>query len=441
MTEELKIPTFESDTAEFKIAWSETAKKSMSAFLNGAGGTIYFGVDDSGKAVGVPREAVDKLLTTIAVVSRKGMQPPADRYIKAKVHAVGERFIVAATVLPGPDLPYYATIKEEGTRAYVRRGPACFEITDEERIELIRRSDRRDWDVRPALQQQLTFEETKKFFDSQNIQFDERKFPILKVVDENGFYTNLGFLLSDQCDAETRIGFFDGIDKSSTPTNIWSLKGPILSQLKEAMRILYNEFKYSSKIENFDLRPDGTREEAEIYPKKAVREAMVNAFAHRDYSNGLQAFITGFADRLEIFTFGGLPKGVKESQLEEGASACRNNALADLFWRLGLMERYGLGIPSMYAAYRSYGMRPEILIDSNRIRIVLPKLPQRVANLTNDEEKVRNIILQRGLIPRKDIQEATGFSMSKTTMILNALLIKGVIERIGTGRNTRYQIK
>lgn len=98
------------------------------------------------------------------------------------------------------------------------------------------------------------------------------------------------------------------------------------------------------------------------------------------------------------FLFGGLPKGVKVPQLEEGASACR-------------------------------------------IRVVLPQVPKRVGDLTNDEAMVRSIILQRVLIPRKAIQDATGFSMLKTTMILNALLIKGAIKRTGTGKNTRYQIK
>lgn len=98
------------------------------------------------------------------------------------------------------------------------------------------------------------------------------------------------------------------------------------------------------------------------------------------------------------FLFGGLPKGVKVPQLEVGASACR-------------------------------------------IRVVLPQVPKRVGDLTNDEAMVRSIILQRVLIPRKAIQDATGFSMSKTTMILNALLIKGAIKRTGTGKNTRYQIK
>lgn len=306
MSQEIVIPPFETDTVEFKTQWTESAKKAISAFLNSSGGTIYFGVDDAGNVLGIPQSQVDKLLNTISIVTRQGFRPAADALVRTRVHEIKGRYVVVATVLAGTDLPYYATIKGEGSRAYIRRGPACFEVTDEERRQLILRSDRRDWDSLPASQQNLSFLETKRLFDEQNIEFSERKFPIWGMTDDNGFYTNLAYLLSDQCSAQTRVGFFDGTDKASDVTSITTFCGSVLHQLNQVLTLLLGES--DQRIEAFSIGADGTRQAMHRFPPKAVREAVVNAFAHRDYSTGLQAFISVFSDRMEIFTFGGCPR-------------------------------------------------------------------------------------------------------------------------------------
>lgn len=441
MSSKLDIPIFESDTCEFKTCWTETAKKAISAFLNSSGGTIYFGVNDDGTVLGIPKDNVDKLLNTIAVVSRQGFQPAADSFIRTRVHEIEGKYIVVATILAGALPPYYATIKNEGTRAYIRRGPACFEITDEERRELIRRSDTRDWDCFPSSNQTLTFKDTQKIFKEQNVDFIKSKYPILGIIDSNGFYTNLGFLLSDQCNFETRIGFFNGLDKTVKDRDIISLSGSILEQVKQAMEILNGKLGFSGQIKNWNLASDGTRQEVPDYPFIALREALVNTFAHRDYSTGLQTFISVFSNRIEIFSYGGLPKGVLESQLEEGVSACRNEHLANLFFRLGLMERYGLGIPSMFAAYKPYGLRPEIKVDSNRILIVLPKLGINDFDPSTEQGRICIFLQQKGECSRSAIQSKMGWSVTKTTYLLNSLLDQKTIERVGTGRNTVYRLK
>lgn len=438
MSQEIVIPPFETDTVEFKTQWTESAKKAISAFLNSSGGTIYFGVDDAGNVLGIPQSQVDKLLNTISIVTRQGFRPAADALVRTRVHEIKGRYVVVATVLAGTDLPYYATIKGEGSRAYIRRGPACFEVTDDERRQLILRSDRRDWDSLPASQQNLSFLETKRLFDEQNIEFSERKFPIWGMTDDNGFYTNLAYLLSDQCSAQTRVGFFDGTDKASDVTSITTFCGSVFHQLNQVLTLLQGESE--QRIEAFSIGADGTRQAMHRFPPKAVREAVVNAFAHRDYSTGLQAFISVFSDRMEIFTFGGLPKGVLASQLEEGASACRNSKLADLLMRFGLMERYGLGIPSIFAAYKAYALRPEIQVDPNRILMTLPKLPAQNLGLTGDPSVLYSILLQRGDSSRADLQRQTGWSLSKTTLVLNQLLAQKLIVRVGAGRSTQYRV-
>ena len=249
---------------------------------------------------------VDKLLNTISIVTRQGFRPAADSLVRTRVHEIKGRYVVVATVLAGTDLPYYATIKGEGSRAYIRRGPACFEVTDEERRQLILRSDRRDWDSLPASQQNLSFLETKRLFDEQNIEFSERKFPIWGMTDDNGFYTNLAYLLSDQCSAQTRVGFFDGTDKASDVTSITTFCGSVLHQLNQVLTLLLGES--DQRIEAFSIGADGTRQAMHRFPPKAVREAVVNAFAHRDYSTGLQALSVYFQIEWKFSPLGGCPR-------------------------------------------------------------------------------------------------------------------------------------
>lgn len=432
------IPQFESDTVEFKTQWAESAKEALSAFLNSSGGTIYFGVSDTGDVIGLNKEQVDEVQRNVAVVTRQGFRPAADSFVRTRVLAEKDRSVVEVSVLAGSEPPYYTTIREKGSRAYIRRGPACFEITDAERRELIRRSDTRSWDELPAREQELTFNATKAYFDSQAMEFSERKYGLLGMTDARGFYTNLAFLVSDQCTVQTRIGWFDGTDRGSTAHKIVTLKGSVLTQLDEAMKLLLAP----DVIKAFTIGDDGRRKTKEDFPRVAVREALVNAFAHRDYSTGLQAFVSVFSNRMEFFTYGGLPKGVLESQLEEGASACRNEKVVDLLIRFDLMERYGLGIPNMFAAYRPYSLRPEIKVDPNRILIVLPRLPQTDnSRLSDDENVVCGLLSQHGVLPRSAIQKSTGWSVSKTTILLNQLMVQNVIERVGAGRNTVYRLK
>ena len=117
------------------------------------------------------------------------------------------------------------------------------------------------------------------------------------------FFTHLGFWLSDQSTVETRVGFFKGSDKASQTDGIYTFADCIVDQYSKIRQLLSNRFGFAYEIAPYRLNRDGTRNEVKDYPENAVREALINMFAHRDYSReGLQAFASSFSDHLEFLS-------------------------------------------------------------------------------------------------------------------------------------------
>ena len=155
---------YENETTEFKEEWTESAKKTICAFANSYGGTIYFGVRDDGVAIGIPDNKVDRLIRIVADVARYGVVPSADHLVRCLKSESEGKTILEVRVSAGPDMPYAVKIKDEGTRVFVRRGAACYEATDEELRQLYRNSNPVALEQRVARLQELSFRETEAFF-------------------------------------------------------------------------------------------------------------------------------------------------------------------------------------------------------------------------------------------------------------------------------------
>lgn len=430
----------ESATVELKETWTETVKKTLSAFANTQGGTIYFGINDEGKVLGLSPKECDKIIQAITHVAREGMRPTASDIVRCNIQTVGTKSIVAVHILEGSQSPYSVTIKEEGARIYVRQGSCSFEASPEEERALIRKSDPRTWEERPCANQKLTFKASQKFFDAINVSFTPKKYAILGVVDAVGFFTNLGFLLSDQCTFESRVGFFMGDNKGSASQGLLSFTGSILQQLKDVMATVYSKFGFTFAIQSFDLRADGTRAERAEYPQKAIREALVNAFVHQDFSVQAPTTVSIFSNRVEFLSVGGLPPGIAPESLKEGVSVCRNKHLAEIFMRLGLMERYGMGIPTIYASYQEEGLEPQIKVEGRVFKITLPKIENLPADISPNGVKICRYLRQHETSSRAQMQKDLSLSYSILQKELNLLIAHQLIERIGSGPSTRYRI-
>ncbi|ACL22698.1 RNA-binding domain-containing protein [Desulfitobacterium hafniense] len=426
----------EDATTEFKRDYVDDIKKTVIAFANTSGGTLYIGIDDSGQAVGIGD--VDNTLLRVSNAIRDTIKPDVTLFVSYEVQMVDNRHIIKITVQKGTASPYYLAnkgIRPQGV--YIRQGPSSVPATEATILNMIKNTDGENYEDVRSLQQELTFSEAEKAFSSGKIPFGTSQQKTLKITNADGIYTNLGLLLSDQCRHTIRLAVFEGTTKSVFKDRR-EFSGSLLKQLNEVYETIshYNrtraEFDGLYRIDRRD------------YPVEAIREALLNALVHRDYSFSASTLISIFDDRLEFVSIGGLLKGISHDDIMLGISVTRNENLAHIFYRLTLIEAYGTGMPKIMQSYQGYPVAPLIEITDNAFKITLPNLNsnygvvKEAAPLYGNELMVVEMLKTNESITRKEVEGKLSLSQAAAVNLLKRLVIRGLIRPVGAGKNTRY---
>ncbi|MDD4494869.1 MAG: ATP-binding protein, partial [Eubacteriales bacterium] len=215
--------------------------------------------------------------------------------------------------------------------------------------------------------------------------------------------------------------------------------GSLLKQLNDAYAMIdrYNRTRAEfDGLHRMDMRD---------YPVEAIRETLLNALVHRDYSFSGSTLISIFDDRIEVVSLGGLVKGVSYDDIMLGASILRNDKLADIFYRLKLIEAYGTGMPKIINSYKYYTIKPQIEASDNAFKITLPNTnvaskPSAEIQLTEKEQAALSLFDENKSLTRKEVEEKLNVSQPLAVNILNSLTEKGLVKRLGKGKNTRYEV-
>ena len=439
---EQTIPPAECSIISFEREWTETARETFCAFLNSHGGRVYFGVSEDASVLGV--EEPNEIARKVNSILKFEMHPSAEGYFQTNTLKIKDKHVVVVTVLEGYRPPYYVTINkgnEKDRLCYVRQGSSSYEANDNEIRNLYHKGNRLPYEQRASANQNLTFLALADYFKKANVQFDEGKYQTLGLKDLNGFFTNVGLWLSDQCTAETRAGFFLGNTKASESDGIYTFSGCVIEQFCKIRDLLSNRFDFKKKIEPNTLSSEGCINEVSDYPERAISEALINLFAHRDYSfeNAL-ATVTSFSDRLEFISLGGLPQGVTKEMMLLGISVPRNKTLADILKRLSGMERHGIGIPTIFVSYENFSFKPTLVCAHEYIKLDLPRLQQIPSDLTDRESAIVSYLKQNGASSRKQLQDFVNVSYGTVINTLRSLEAKKIVVKQGAGRETKYAL-
>lgn len=264
-------------------------------------------------------------------------------------------------------------------------------------------------------------------------------FHIFKVwlFDNISYQLFLKLLLSDQCPYSVKLAVFEGSVKT-TFKNRAELSGSLLSQVEGAYEFIdmHNHVRAEFKgLERIDIRD---------YPPEAVREALLNAVVHRDYSFSSSTLISIFDDRIEFVNIGGLVNRISYDDIMLGISLLRNKKLADIFYRLNFIEAYGTGIMKMMGSYEEYFMKPDIEVSDNAFKVTLPNInysdnSNMKISATAEEDKILQIFRNRDVVTRKDVESEFNISKSTALRILNSLDKKGIIAKKGAGKDASYK--
>lgn len=433
----------ESKTIEFKRDYIDDIRYTVVAFANTDGGKIYIGVNDDGSICGV--HDPDGIQLRITNMIRDAIRPDVTMFTECCAEIMEGKAVIVLTVQRGTSRPYYLTgkgIRPEGV--YLRQGASSVPASESAILQMIKETSGDCYEDARSLNQQLTFKKTEDYFIKHYLSFGDSQKRTLGIIGDDGMYTNLGLLLSDQCVHTIKLAVFEG-SKKTIFRDRKELDGSLLEQLEGAYTYIDQFNRTRAEFSGLD------RIDKRDYPPEAVREALLNAITHRDYSFSGSTLISIFDDRIEFVTIGGLVRGLNFNDIMLGVSALRNKKLANVFYRLRLIEAYGTGILRINECYADSNASPLFEVTDNAFKITLPNMnfmddrreaavsPVKAINKSQRQEIILKLAKDRGLITRKDVETALQVSQATAILILRKMVDANLLFREGSGHNLKYR--
>lgn len=416
----------ETSDAEYKEKVTDSFLKTVSAFSNGKGGTLAFGITDDKKTVGISNP--EKAALQIENKINDSIQPLPQYRLRIDT----EKKIVFVDVEEGPFKPYYW-----GNKAYIRNDSSSVEMDIMQLETLVLEKKNVNYDALPASTQNLTFSALESELISK-LELEKAgtdTFKSLGLLKPGSGYSIAAELLSDQ-------NMFPGIDlvrygadENEIQNRVTIENCSVLTCYKEAEKFFKLYFRS-------ELIKGSAREEYYRIPENAFREAILNALVHRDWKRiNSRILVRMYDNYIKISSPGGLPEGItQEEYLQDDLSVPRNPDLAYIFLRLGYIERLGSGIRRILVSYRDQINKPEFVFSKNVITVTLPVIGSK-SNVSEDQQVIINLIKENHNVSRKDIEIKTRFGRSKAARLIKELAELNLIEKTGNGPSTRYNLK
>ena len=415
----------------------------MLAFLNTDGGTLHIGIDDDGTLYGVEGD-IDLEARKIATSFRDSVTPDPSGYFMVEPEKRGSKYIIVVTMERGTAIPYYyAAYGLVPQGVYVRVGSSTVMATREHIRQMIKDNGTGQYISELSIEQDLTFEYAEKVFAEKDVRFGKEQKQSLGLYLTDGRFNNLALILSDQCPYTTKAAIFEGLNKDIFKDRK-EFKGSLFKQIEDIHAYLHVFNRVRSTFEGVYRidHPD--------YPDVAIREAYVNALIHRDYYIEGSVLVSMFDDRLEFMSLGGVMPGVTHDLMLAGVSVTRNEKLAQIFYRLNIIEAYGTGIPRIFSAYENNFAKPEIPVTDGGFLIRIPNMNYNIynirngtmnvkANIQNNEQKLFSIFTDT-TFNKKEAADVLEISVSGAYKMLQRMADQKLLIARKEGKQWVYQL-
>lgn len=427
---------FETENIEFKSQFTEEIYKEVIAFANTDGGVVYVGIDNDGNAVGLTD--VDREYTRITNGIRDAIMPDVTMFVRFTVQ---ENQVVRITVNEGTNKPYY--LKGKGLKpsgVFVRQGTSSVPASPDLIRRMIKESDGDVFEEMRSMEQSLTFQAAQNAFQKYGVEFGKEKYRVLGVTQkQEELFSNLGLILSDQCSHTIKIAVFGDAD-NTTFKDRKEFGGSIFRQLEDAFSYLTLCNRTMAVFKGLE------RVEKQDYPEEALREALLNALIHRDYSFSGSIIINVNDEKMEFISIGGLLPGLSMEDIRIGISQPRNKNLAEVFHRLRLIESYGTGIRRIFKLYEGCPVQPEIETTPNAFKIVLPnqnavREAETDVAITPQMQIILQALASNGSVTEQEICNLLGLKKTRCYVITKQMRDLGLITVNGRGEGKYYTKK
>ena len=447
-----------SKTMEFKVELPQGNQlaQTICAFANRAGGYLLIGVADSGEVIGLSSEAINEYLEKIPNLIHDTIFPMLIPEIYSVT--ISNKAVLVIQVYPGSNLPYYLKSKGKMEGTYVRVGRtnkrADIEmIKDLERHKMNKSFDEDSFKELDRLDEEALINVFEK---AMGTSITKEKLLNLKLIERVGdmeYLTNAGaIVLGKMANATVKCARFSGesivdfIDKKE-------YDGDIFSVIQETMIFFKNHLMQAGMIQGYGLQ----RKDVLEVPEEVLREGIINALMHRDYSiQGSDIKIAIFDSKIEITSPGGLPKSLTVEDIYSGRSEIRNRVISNLLLKSGYVEQWGSGIPRMIEMCKEVGLKvPEIeekglfivlrIFRKNKMYNNRPNntlMTKSKSDLIADNlNQIYELLVEDNQLTVKEIADSVYLAEASTQRRLKTLQDQGLIERVGSKKTGHWVIK
>ena len=422
----------ETNRIEFKSELNDKFEKEIVAFLNNhEGGILYIGLDDNGKPVGL--KDIDSLQLKISDRIKDNISPSTLGLFDSVTEEIEGKQVIKVLVSSGLEKPYY--IKRNGmspSGCYKRVGTSTLPMPTAMIDALYSRRIHTTLRNIKSPRQDLEFAQLMIYYQQKRFELNDQFLKSLELYTEDGKFNYVGYLLADENAVSMKVAKYAGTDKVDLLENDEYGYCSIIKATYSILQRFQVENTTKARITST------VREEKNLVDPVALREAIINAVVHNDFTREIPPVFEIFSNRIEITSYGGLILGQTKEDFFSCRSVPRNRELMRVFKDLGLVEQLGSGMSRILKAYN----RSIFKISDNFIQVVFPidNTTEGITEGINEGISQREIEIVKQIklnpsITMNEISHHLGVSIATVERDFDGLKKKKIIERRGSFKN------
>jgi ATP-dependent DNA helicase RecG len=441
----------ETNRIENKEQLNEDFEQEVIAFLNyKEGGIIYVGINKNGQVVGV--ENTDLTQLQIKDRIKNNIQPSTLGLFDVTVETIENKEVIKVIISSGTEKPYYLRKKGRTPEGcYIRIGSSKERMTERMIEEMFARRIKNSLKEIESPRQDLTFRQLKIHYEGNGMILNDNFARNLNLLTDEGKYNYNAYLLADENNISIKLVKYLGTSKMELIENQEYGYCCLITATQRILDRLTAENTVYAKIEY------NGRKEVEMIDSKALKEAVINAMVHSDYTLTTTPIIELYSDRIEITSGGGLPQGLSQEEFLEGVTAPRNKELIRVFKDVDLIENIGSGVLRILDAYDKscfkfmehflrvsfkYKENPFEYDSKNKVSTddTINDTLNGTIKLTKNEQQILNLIINNNQITREEIVNETNLSDRTISRAIKHLQEVKIIEREGSKKTGSWKI-
>ena len=435
----------ETNRIEYKEQLNEDFEQEVIAFLNyKEGGIIYVGVGKDGQVVGL--QNVDLAQLQIKDRIKNNIQPSTLGLFDVTVEILDGKEVIKVVISSGTEKPYYLRKKGRTPEGcYIRVGSSKERMTERMINDMYAKRTKNSLKEIDSPRQKLTFNQLKIYYEEHNIILNDNFLQNLDLLTSEGKYNYNAFLLADENNVSIKLVKYLGTNKIDLIENQEYGYRCLITATQKILDRLDAENTTYAKIEYFG------RKEVEKIDSNALKEAIINAVIHNDYSYGNSPIVELYSDRIEITSAGGLPQELSQEEFLEGVTAPRNKELIRVFKDVDLIENIGSGVLRILDAYdkscfkfMEHFLRVTFKYKENpfNYKNITPNngVITGVKNINVNEQIILDFIIKNPNISQKEISEKSKIPYRTVQRLIASLKSKNLIERVGSNKTGYWKL-